>query len=786
MSKSSTRAQTGIWWKILRQSVTGGAFELKRSEENSVHAAHVSKSKPAIFVSYRDMNSALTSSGVELSKGFLGLKVSSNGGTHFNKLRAGSPTIYNTRVTYESISCSDSRGRRLRPAAVAVEKETKVGQSDEEVQSGSGNGVAYRAASSAAKIRDTVFQDPRNVSVYDYSKPPGPRSVHNYMEQVPCFLTDDGGPPRWFSPVIPAPPADASTLFFLPGMDGTGLGLILHYESLGRLFNIQCLHIPVRDRTPFTGLLKIAEEAVLAEHARRPKSPIYLIGDSFGGALALSVAARNPKIDLVLVLANPATSFDRSQLQPLFPLLQATPSELFGVVPYLLSFIMGDPIKMAEAKVKEDSSPVERALQLRASLLSLLPTLPTLADVVPKDALLWKLKLLHSAALYTNSRLHAVRAEVLVLASGKDQMLPSADEAKRLRKILPNCRTRYFKDSGHSLFLEGGLNLASVIKGAGCYRRGRTWDAVTDFIVPAQDEFDAAYNKNAKLIWQATSPVFFSTKDNGEVEQSLSNIPNDRPVIFVGNHMYMGLDLSLVIYKIFKERGIMIRGLAHPMLFETKMEEDLQESTLSDLFRNFGAVPVSGETMFKLLKNGYSALLYPGGAREALHRKGETHEIFWPERSEFVRMAARFGCTIIPVSTVGEDDLLDIILDLNDLRNIPTFEERFTYPTTNIRGDLNGEVADQALHLPFAAPKLAPGRLYVKFGKPVITAGREKELQHDREQAQAIYKYVESEVRSGLEYLQWKRQEDPYRQFGPRILYEQTAGGDKQAPTFEP
>lgn len=130
------------------------------------------------------MNSALTSSGVELSKGFLGLKVSSNGGTHFNKLRAGSPTIYNTRVTYESISCSDSRGRRLRPAAVAVEKETKVGQSDEEVQSGSGNGVAYRAASSAAKIRDTVFQDPRNVSVYDYSKPPGPRSVHNYMEQV--------------------------------------------------------------------------------------------------------------------------------------------------------------------------------------------------------------------------------------------------------------------------------------------------------------------------------------------------------------------------------------------------------------------------------------------------------------------------------------------------------------------------------------------------------------------------------------------------------------------------
>ena len=54
-----------------------------------------------------------------------------------------------------------------------------------------------------------------------------------------------------------------------------------------------------------SGLMKIAEEAVLAEHERRPSTPIYLIGDSFGGTLSLAVAARNPKIDLVLVLANP-------------------------------------------------------------------------------------------------------------------------------------------------------------------------------------------------------------------------------------------------------------------------------------------------------------------------------------------------------------------------------------------------------------------------------------------------------------------------------------------------
>lgn len=41
------------------------------------------------------------------------------------------------------------------------------------------------------------------------------------------------------------------------------------------------------------------------EHARSPHQPIYLIGESLGGCLALAVAACNPDIDLVLVLVNP-------------------------------------------------------------------------------------------------------------------------------------------------------------------------------------------------------------------------------------------------------------------------------------------------------------------------------------------------------------------------------------------------------------------------------------------------------------------------------------------------
>ncbi|KAL4644505.1 hypothetical protein ACB092_02G169600 [Castanea dentata] len=104
-------------------------------------------------------------------------------------------------------------------------------------------------------------------------------------------------------------------------------------------FEVWCLHIPVHDRTPFEGLVKLVEETVRFEHASSPHKPIYLVGDNFGGCLALAVASRNPAIDLVLILSNPATSFGRSQPQPLFLLLEAMPDGLHSAVPYLSSIV---------------------------------------------------------------------------------------------------------------------------------------------------------------------------------------------------------------------------------------------------------------------------------------------------------------------------------------------------------------------------------------------------------------------------------------------------------------
>ncbi|GAV64222.1 DAGAT domain-containing protein/Abhydrolase_6 domain-containing protein [Cephalotus follicularis] len=606
------------------------------------------------------------------------------------------------------------------------------------------------------------------------------QSVKDYLDAAKDMVWLDGGPPRWFCPVECGQPLkDSPVLLFLPGMDGVGLGLMLHHKALGKVFEVRCLHIPINDRTPFEVLVKFVEETVMLEHASFPKKPIYLVGDSFGGCLALAVAARNPTIDLVLILVNPATSFKRSQLQPLFPVLESMPDELHGTVPYLLSFIMGNPMKMAMVDIERRLPPRRKLELLSGNLTGLLPRLSILADIIPREALLWKLKLLNSACAYANSRLHAVEAEVLVLASGKDYMLPSQDEAQRLKTSLKNCRVRLFKDNGHTLLLEDGISLLTVIKGTCKYRRARKLDYVKDFLPPSLSEFKYVFDEVVGIPRVSAGSVMLSTLEDGKIVRGLQGVPNEGPVLLVGYHMLMGLELSSLVEEFLREKKIMVRGLAHPELFQEKLETHSSEFALIDWMKVMGALPVSASNLFRLFSENSHILLYPGGAREALHAKGQEYKLIWPDQPEFVRMAARFGATIVPFGAVGEDDLVDLVLDYNDLMKIPFLNDYIK----DISRDAV-RVRDEELFIPGLLPKF-PGRLYYLFGKPTKTKGREEELK-DRGKANQLYLQIKSEVECNLAYLLKKREEDPYRSVIDRSLYHMVHTPLQEIPAFEP
>ncbi|KAF8401545.1 hypothetical protein HHK36_012487 [Tetracentron sinense] len=410
-----------------------------------------------------------------------------------------------------------------------------------------------------------------------------------------------------------------------------------------------------------------------------------------------------------------------------------------------------------------------------------------LADIIPKETLLWKLKLLKSAAAYANSRLHAVKAEVLVLASGKDNMLPSGDEAQRLMTSLQNCRVRCFKDNGHTLLLEDGINLLSVIKGTSMYRRSRRHDYVSDFLPPSMTEFKVAFDQQTGMYHLAISPVMFSTLGDGKIVKGLSGVPNEGPILLVGYHMLLGFELAPLIEGFLREKKIMLRGVAHPELFSPKIENHTQEVSLFDLVKVFGAVPVTASNLFKLLSTKSYVLLYPGGSREALHRKGEEYKLFWPDQPEFVRMAARFGATIVPFGVVGEDDIAEMVLDFNDLMRIPMVRDyikELNKDLIRIRSKGSGEVSNEEVCYPGLLPKI-PGRFYYLFGKPIRTKGR-TDLLKDRENAKVLYLKIKSEIESIMAFLRKKRQEDPYRGIFQRTVYRAISAPVHQVPTFDP
>lgn len=126
---------------------------------------------------------------------------------------------------------------------------------------------------------------------------------------------------------------------------------------------------------------------------------------------------------------------------------------------------------------------------------------------------------------------------------------------------------------------------------------------------------------SCRLLRFGASPIMFSTLENGKIVKGIAGVPNEGPVLLVGYHMLMGLELSFLIEEFLREKNIMVRGVAHPELFLERRASPSDEFSYFDWTRIYGAVPVTASNLFKLFSKKSHILLYPGGAREALHRK---------------------------------------------------------------------------------------------------------------------------------------------------------------------
>jgi len=169
-----------------------------------------------------------------------------------------------------------------------------------------------------------------------------------------------------------------------------------------------------------------------------------------------------------------------------------------------------------------------------------------------------------------------------------------------------------------------------------------------------------------------------------------------------------------------------------------------------DIIKTFGVVDGTREACSILLQAGEPVLVYPGGARELLKRTTDRkYTLMWKERTGFARMAIKHGCTIIPIASVGTEDMLNILYD------IPA-------------GWLFG---GRDLTLPAVKPpspdKLQ--RIYFRFAPPIHT----KELSRDcdsYENCALVRDRCKAAIEESLEWLKRKQEEDPYRLAVKRLM----------------
>lgn len=338
-----------------------------------------------------------------------------------------------------------------------------------------------------------------------------------------------------------------------------------------------------------------------------------------------------------------------------------------------------------------------------------------------------------------------------------------------------------------------------------------------------------------------------------------------RPVLLIGNHQLLALDLGPLVREFLAEKGFSPRGLAHPLSFPDVLSEMFADgaqptadspglldalglpfelrsaarasleaanalsdesngksATNSDVpnpmgarpdgdigvaenfglggtFTKWGAVPVTPRNFIGLLSRGEAILLFPGGAKEACHGPMDKYRVMWPEKTDFVRAAAKYNAIVVPFGSVGcADNVSYIPQDLGPLepfRSALPLPMRGLEPPQNSGNSINekikggglmpvSETLESGLGFPALMPKLALSqqdaagfgdRMYLSFGEPVDL----RDINHkDREACEQVYGQVQKAVEGEIAWLLEKRTQDPYRDFLRRQAYERIANLD--------
>jgi len=491
----------------------------------------------------------------------------------------------------------------------------------------------------------------RSFEQYRRQSPSGEAPLHEETHDLEAGIAGDKHP-RFSCPLCACPASTSHEskplMIYIPGLDGTSLASAPQLPSLASSFRLEALTLPRNNRSSLDELTafltsyltkRIEQEKSLSSNA---KPVLYLLGESLGALLAMSVAQDTRKLVDRLVLVNPASSFDRSVWGRTAQSLPELPPEVYRTLPYAFAPILGNPIRLALRRVAghdvnrlEQLQNTNQLLQVPYEALSLLLQMNFLDDLLPPETIRHRIEYGCSAARIVNSRLGDIQIPTAVITGGNDLLLPSTEEGERLMRSIPNCRTYNLPESSHALMLEGGVDICSILHRmeflpppeseqlSGFGTGFSLADSVSNepgFTLPTPSGISSAKN-GVQMTRKLLSPQFFSRHHDGAAVHGLDAVRDERPMIFVGPHQLFSLDLGVIIDELLRDKNMLLRGLAHRAIFtgaggqrrnangETSGDS---ENQLKGFFESFGAVNVSGKALFELMRKKEAALLFPG------------------------------------------------------------------------------------------------------------------------------------------------------------------------------
>src|SRR5215207_10852105 len=223
----------------------------------------------------------------------------------------------------------------------------------------------------------------------------------------------------------------------------------------------------------------------------------------------------------------------------------------------------------------------------------------------------------------------------------------------------------------------------------------RFFDEVQNRLMADLDDRDPDYiREHLPRAW-----LLASVRSRGEV-RDMERIPEDRPVLLVGNHSGGTITPDTVIFTLAFNAYF---GVERP--FYQLAHNLVLTSPVGPFLRRFGTVAASHENARKALDAGAAVLVYPGGDWEVNRPTWEANRIDFAGRKGFIRLAHDAGVPIVPVVSVGGQETAIFLTHGERLAKLLRLDKLFRLTTLPINLSLPWivNVGDFLGHLPLPA-----------------------------------------------------------------------------------